>query len=122
MAKWGEDTTVKFVQEYIKHECLWDVRNELYKNKQKRQAAYLEIQEVMAIKDFGQKEIAQKIKNIRSTYSQEKKKISESKKSGAGSSDVYTPTLKWFKILDDALNVIVESTRKTQTNMVSSNF
>lgn len=33
----------------------------------------------MAIEGFGQKEIAQKIKNIISTYSQEKKKVSESK-------------------------------------------
>lgn len=49
MARWSEDTTMKFVQEYLKHECLWDVRNEQYQNRQKRQLAYLKIEEVMAI-------------------------------------------------------------------------
>ncbi len=47
-----------------------------------------------------------------------KKKIKDSKKSGAGHQDLYKPRLKWFNILDDALKLIYEINIKTQTNVV----
>lgn len=120
MARWSEDNTVKFVEEYIKHDCLWDVRDASYKNKQKREAAYLAIASVMGIEGFQQNDVAQKIKNIRSTYSQELRKIKASIKSGAGADDVYRPHIKWFTLLEGKLKPIEEATRQTQTNLVST--
>ncbi|KAL4153005.1 hypothetical protein QTP88_000838 [Uroleucon formosanum] len=73
--KWNEDTTLKFVEEYRQHECLWNIHYNLYKNKQARDAAYTSIASVMNIPDFGIAEVKTKIKNLRSTYSQELKKI-----------------------------------------------
>lgn len=66
--RWGEDTTFKFVSEYIKHESLWNIKCPLYKNKQAKLSACNEIQKIMntSIPGFGSKEIKLKIKNIRS--------------------------------------------------------
>lgn len=61
-------------------------------------AAYRDIANNMNLPNFGEKEIVVKIKNIRSTYCQELKKIKESKMSGSG--DIYVPNLKWFSILN----------------------
>lgn len=45
----------------------------IYKNKQVRDAAYKEMEEVMGIEEFGVPEIKNKIRALRSTNSQEKK-------------------------------------------------
>ncbi|CAK1590391.1 unnamed protein product [Parnassius mnemosyne] len=58
-----------------------------------------------------------KIKNIRSTYSQEGKKINNSMKSGAGADSIYKPSVKWFDILHDVLRSGNLENRKTQSNM-----
>ncbi len=34
MAKWLEDPMLKFLQEYIQHECFWDIWSTNYKNKE----------------------------------------------------------------------------------------
>lgn len=94
--KWSEDITIKFVGEYVAHECLWNTKHSLYKNKLARLAAYRDIANNMNLPNVGEKEIIVKIKNIRSTYSQELKKIKESKTFGSGD---YVPILKWFPIL-----------------------
>lgn len=119
MSRWNEDTTFQFVSEYLKYEALWNVKSELYKNRQAKQAAYANLEETMNIPGFTQKEIKIKIKNIRSTYSQELKKIKESMKSGAGTDSVYTPSLKWFRMADDTLRNIQSELRGTQSNVVS---
>ncbi|XP_077289262.1 uncharacterized protein LOC143913395 isoform X2 [Arctopsyche grandis] len=112
--RWSEDVTMKFVTEYVKHECLWDARTEEYKSKQARQAAYAEIEDVMGIEGFGPKEIVKKIKNIRSTYSQELKKVKDAKKSGTGS--LYIPSLKWYATLDKAVKLVAATFKKPQTS------
>lgn len=60
--RWDEDTTFKFVSEYIKHESLWNIKFPLYKNKQAKLSACNEIQKIMNIPGFGEKEIKLKIK------------------------------------------------------------
>jgi len=72
--KWSENTTINFVEEYMNHECLWNVNNPLYKNKQCRDSAYSTLAETMNMSGFGVPEVKTKIKNLRSTYSQELKK------------------------------------------------
>lgn len=118
--RWSEDVTMKFVTEYVRHECLWDARTEEYKSKQARQAAYTEIEDVMDIEGFGSKEIVKKIKNIRSTYSQELKKVKDSKKSGTGT--LYIPSLKWYATLDRAVKLVAATFKKPRTNVVSSYY
>ncbi|KAK9719497.1 Alcohol dehydrogenase transcription factor Myb/SANT-like [Popillia japonica] len=96
MSRWNEETTLKFVQEYRERPCLWNTRASIYKNKQAREAAYKEIEQNMGLDGFGVGDIKNKIRALRSTYSQEKKKIKDSMKSGTGSDDVYVPNIKCF--------------------------
>nr|CAI5849122.1 unnamed protein product [Callosobruchus analis] len=73
--RWSEETTLKFVEKYLEHECLWNIKSTHYKNKIMKESAYLDLENSMNLSGFGVKEIKMKIKNIRSTYSQELKKI-----------------------------------------------
>ncbi|XP_050676858.1 uncharacterized protein LOC126973577 [Leptidea sinapis] len=106
MAKWTEDTTYKFVQEYLKDECLYNCKSPKYKMKGARDTALVRISEAINIPGFGSKEVYTKIRNLKSTYAQEAKKIKQSTKSGAGTDDVYIPHIKWFKLFDDALKAV----------------
>ncbi|KAL4122795.1 hypothetical protein QTP88_015070 [Uroleucon formosanum] len=70
----------------------------------------------MNIPDFGIAEVKTKIKNLRSTYSQELKKIECSKKSGAGTDYLYIPQVKWFKEMEAFLQG-TGNNRKTHDNL-----
>lgn len=118
--KWTEQHTLKFVQEYIKYECLYNVKCAEFKNKRLRDAALLKLSEAMEIPDFGPKEAYNKIRSLKSTFSQEHKKVKDSIKSGAGIDDIYVPNIKWYKVMDDALKAVnVGECRETSSNMVS---
>lgn len=90
--KWNSQTTIKFIQEFSCYECLWNTKSPTYKNKQRRETSFQKIVEAMNIPGFGIPEVKNKMRNLRSTYYQEKRKIENSKKSGSGSDDVYVPT------------------------------
>lgn len=120
MSRWNEATTIKFVEEYRERPCLWDIRAAIYKNKQARESAYKEIEDIMGIEGFGVPEIKNKIRALRSTYSQEKKKIKDTMKSGAGSEDIYVPSIKWFKEMDVFLRKVEDNKRPTQDNITVS--
>lgn len=98
--KWDVETTI-FIQLYKLNPCLWNFKSPEYKIKQKRNAAYNSIVNGMNITGFGTLEVKNKIKKLRSTYQQENKKIQESKKSGAGLSNVYTSNIKWLKEMEE---------------------
>lgn len=68
MAKWPENTTIKFVSEYVNHDCLWNHENPSYKNKQIREIAYTLIKDRMDIRNFGVKEVITKVLFMRHTY------------------------------------------------------
>lgn len=116
MSRWSEETTIKFVEEYRARPCLWNIKLAVYKNKSARDTALKEIEELMGIESFGINEIKNKIKNLRSTYAQEKKKIKDSKKSGAGTDEVYVPHIKWFMEMDSFLNILEDNKRPAEDN------
>lgn len=97
MSRWGDEKTTQFILVYREYECLWNPSCSLYKNKIARDNAYTKIQEEF---NLTVKEIKNKIKSLRSTYHQELNKVEKSKRSGAGLSDVYKPSLTWFKEMD----------------------
>lgn len=101
--KWDIETTIKFIQLYKLHSCLWNFQSPEYKIKQKRDAAYNSLVQEMNITGFGTQEVKNKIKNLRSTYQQEKKN-QDSKKSGAGLSNVYTSNIKWLKEMEEVFS------------------
>lgn len=81
-----------------------------------RNAALSSFAEELGIDGFGTKEITTKIKNIRSQYLQEKKKIRSSTGTGSSAEDVYHPKLQWFNLLDSFLMASAEP-RATSSNL-----
>lgn len=106
--RWTDEMMMKFVNLYKHHECLWQTSNPKYKNKEARNTAVQNIVEEMAIPDFGLADCKNKIKNLRSHYCQELKKIQESKNIGAAEDNVYQPTLVWFPTVDGFLRKFVQ--------------
>lgn len=96
MARWGDEKTLLFVTHYRSQECLWNTRSPLYKNNIARNNAYQALLNDMNDQSLTIKIIKTKIKNLRSVYHSEVKKINSSKRSGAGAKDVYKPPMSWF--------------------------
>lgn len=94
---------MKFLELYQEYECLWNVNLAVYKDRDARDDAFRKIAEEMSIEGFGPREVAQKIKNIRSAYYQEVKKIKASIKSGASADSIYRPRVLWFNFVDGFL-------------------
>lgn len=116
--KWSERDTVRFVELYEAEEALWNFKLDDHRNKDARNAAILRIIHNLNIQGLTIQDINTKINNIRSTYSQEKAKVTKSMGTGSGADDVYVPSLVWFEIADRFLSDIIKS-RKTFQNKVS---
>lgn len=115
--KWSDNTTCKFVKLYKQHECLWNTKIELYRNKNAREAAIIDIIEAMELKNFTVADVKNKIKSLRGTYQQEVLKIEKSEKSGV--TYVYKPAMKWFCIMTEVMGSGTLK-RSTQNNLVST--
>lgn len=102
--KWSEDLTIQMIIEYEKREYLWNPVSEHYKNKKIREQGYIEIINALSLVDVSVKELKNKIKNIRSSYSVELKKIRAARKAGA---HAYRPSVTWFEHADRFLRAIV---------------
>ncbi|KPJ00699.1 hypothetical protein RR46_07538 [Papilio xuthus] len=102
--KWSEDLTIQMIIEYEQREYLWNPVAEHYKNKKIREQGYLEIIKALNLVDVTVKELKNKIKNIRSSYSVELKKIRAARKAGA---HAYRPSVTWFEHADRFLRAIV---------------
>ncbi|KAF5283217.1 hypothetical protein FQR65_LT14046 [Abscondita terminalis] len=105
--------------QYREYECLWNTSSPLYKNKIARDNAYKKLCSNMNDENLTIKFIKNKIKNLRTTYHQELKKIKDSMRSGAGSSDVYKPTIPWFKEMHSFLEDSTENRETMSTPMTS---
>lgn len=111
---WDRDLTKKLIEEYESYSVLWDVSSPDYKNKYKKQSAYIEIAKKL---NSSEEEIKTKIHNLRTQYMQELRRVKQ-KKSGQGTSENFTSKLEFF----NALNFIVndkETNYKIQ-NLVST--
>lgn len=97
MARWGDKKTHLFLNLYRENECLWNVRSSLYKNKIARENAYERILRCLEDENMDIKSLKIKIKNLRTIYNTELKKVKDSMRSGAEGSSVYKPKLSWFE-------------------------
>lgn len=119
--KWSESDTLKFVDLYHKHDCLWNYRMEVYKNKDARENALSLIMKELEMNGLTITDIKNKIKTIRTMYKKEHSLVQKSKKSGMGTDELYVPKLFWYKKADIFLNGVV-NTRNTSSNLVSIYF
>jgi hypothetical protein len=105
--RWNDINTMKFINLYKQEECLWNISLHDYKNKEARNLALERIAAAMGLEGFGVSDVKYKIKNIRSSYCQELKKIQFSEASCSSPEDVYRPTVVWFNTLHAFLKSFV---------------
>nr|CAD7569859.1 unnamed protein product [Timema californicum] len=103
----NRDQLLKFIHLYKDSECLWNVQIPSYKDRDARDQAYKHIVNEMKIIGFGPKEVAQKIKNVRTTYKQELNKIKKSETSGSSPDELYKPKVPWFDYVDTFLRKVI---------------
>ncbi|XP_075970032.1 uncharacterized protein LOC142986619 [Anticarsia gemmatalis] len=117
--KFGSADLIKFIEIYRSHDCLWDTENLNYKNRDARNAALAAFAQEFGVEGFGPKEITNKIKNLRTQYHGERKKIKDSMGTGSGTADVFISKLSWYNLMDSFLKKSSEH-RQTTSNMVSN--
>ncbi|XP_026739262.1 uncharacterized protein LOC113502080 [Trichoplusia ni] len=120
-AKWDTEKTIMFIEEY-RHDCLWEPKNNLYKNRDARESAYRKLIELMHLNGIVMtaKDVKNKIRSLRTTFFAELAKIEKSKTTGSGTSNIYTPKLSWF----NTMNFLLTSTelrRNEESTTVSIN-
>ncbi|XP_075973266.1 uncharacterized protein LOC142974685 [Anticarsia gemmatalis] len=119
MARWGDEKTLYFILLYRNQECLWNSRSPFYKNKKAREDAYHSILETFNDNQLDLKCIKTKIKNLRSVYHTELKKVKDSRNAG-GDGPVYKPSLAWFEEMHSFLGAEVDSqSAESQENLTS---
>jgi hypothetical protein len=118
--RWNDVNTMKFIHLYREEECLWNINLLDYKNKEARNLALERIAAAMNLEGFGVSDVKYKIKNIRSSYCQELKKIQFSEASCSSPEDVYNPTVIWFNTLHSFLkNFVFQRDRASDSALVS---
>ncbi|XP_075980741.1 uncharacterized protein LOC142979597 [Anticarsia gemmatalis] len=115
--KFGSADLIKFIEIYRSHDCLWDTENLNYKNRDARNAALAAFAQEFGVEGFGPKEITNEIKNLRTQYHGERKKIKDSMGTGSGTADVFISKLSWYNLMDSFLKKSSEH-RQTTSNMV----
>lgn len=99
--QWSRPTLLHLIELYRQHSCLWNVKLDTYKDRNKRAAALQIISE--EIKKIGvsvtANETKKKIDILRGQQRREMRKKRKSQKSGASTDDIYTPTLWCFDLL-----------------------
>ncbi|XP_066971896.1 uncharacterized protein [Macrobrachium rosenbergii] len=103
-----EKETLLLIELYRQNPCLWNVKADVYKDRNKRVAAINEITAGMNRSGLSvtASEVKKKIESIRSQFRRELRKLGKSKKSGPGADDIYTPILWCFDDLYQKLPFI----------------
>ena len=114
----SDGDTLRFITLYRNERLLYDTTLPEYRNRDLRAAAAERIANSLNVDGFGATEVIIKFKNLRNAYSQELKKIAESKKICTSSDDVYSPKVCWFNTMDSFIRPFV--LQRIQPNMVSN--
>ncbi|KAL1498404.1 hypothetical protein ABEB36_009210 [Hypothenemus hampei] len=96
---WSREQCELLIDEYQKYPCLYAVKSNLYKNKHARNKALESITSILkSIKpNVTLNEIKQKLAGLKSTFLAEHKKSLNSKVSGVGEDQIYTPSIWYYK-------------------------
>ena len=73
-----------------------------------RVGALEKIVEEMGTEGFTVADARQKVKSLRNTYIQQLQKTEKSRQFGKGREDVYSPSLKWFHLMDTSIKQIID--------------
>jgi len=89
------------IEVYKNLPSLWKVKSDDYSNRRKKDAAYAVLVEKFNEKfpNFTREDVKKKINGYRTNFRKELKKVMDSEKSGAGTEEIYQPTLWYFDAL-----------------------
>ncbi|CAH1153434.1 unnamed protein product [Phaedon cochleariae] len=116
---WSREGTTVLIELYENYPCLYISTLPEYHNKDIKHAAYVAIKEEFnrrTLANLTPEDIKKKIHGIRTQYLNELNKIKKSKASGAGTKDIYKPTLWCFDALS-YLNPSTEVVNKGESNL-----
>ncbi len=116
--RWRDNHTLLLLEHYRQYECLWNISSTEFKNRNSREKANKSIKDDMEISQFTVADIKAKIKNMRTYYNSELKKITVSERSGLGFGEAYVPKVFWFKEADLFLRK-VSAAKNGSSNLVS---
>ncbi|MPC57844.1 hypothetical protein E2C01_051832 [Portunus trituberculatus] len=97
----GQEFWLDFIECYRSFLSLWKIKSEDYKNRNLKGNCYKQLVEMLkehiptATKDL----VCKKINAFRTSYRRELKMVIKSEKSGAGSDDIYKPSLWYYDAL-----------------------
>lgn len=111
--RWTFETIRRLIDLYQENPCLWDTAAEAYKDRVKKNSAFLLISSELNV-DI--KEVQRKLHNLRNQFSQELKKINMVK-SGMGTGEKYFTKWPYFEALKFIEPTVVA--RRGISNMVS---
>ena len=100
--QWTRAITLQFIDLLKQHPCLWQVKNDNYKNKIVRNSSLAAI--IKALNEnmnceATQSDVMKKLHTLRSQFRKEMKDFKTSQKSGAGTDDLHVPKLWCFDAL-----------------------
>ncbi|KAF5300658.1 hypothetical protein FQR65_LT09122 [Abscondita terminalis] len=98
---WTRDQVQLLIESYRRNECLYEVKNPLYKNRHAREAALTEIQnELIHIRPKTTiPDIKSKFNALRQNFLKEHRNYKRSVKSGAGNDDLQKPNIWYYDLL-----------------------
>lgn len=93
--EWTREILTDFIEIYRSHSCLWQVKTKEYTNKNLKNRAYDDLVNYCKahFPNADRGFVTKKIQNIRAAFRKEANKVSETKRTGTSSEDVYKPTL-----------------------------
>lgn len=105
---------VEFIDIYRRSPCLWNKKDPKYHNANIRESVYMLLLEKYQEYDKNATKamVKAKINSLRSTYNKELKKVKDSERSGAGTEEVYKPSLWYYDLLS-----FVSDQQPTGTNL-----
>lgn len=107
--RWHSDKNIEFIKEYQHHRCLWDSKNNQYKVRRVREAAYKSIMEAMNMESV--KDVISKIRTLRNTYNNETLKATKKRNS---TGELYISKIPWLSHLD-----FIKNNMENTENVVS---
>ena len=111
--QWTDGDVPDLIYMWQQVECLHNTQNKHYHNSTKRSRAIERIS--MKIHVLA-KEVTKKMVGLRSYYGQFKQKYNSSKKSGAGTDEIFQPQWSFYDDMDSFLKDFV-SPRSTESNL-----
>ena len=91
--KWTKPQMSALAKAWSEHRCLYEVKSPMYHNRNLRKATLQKVREAVNIErpNVSIEICKSKFHSMRNSYNNERKKVTESSKSGAGAGDVSTP-------------------------------